>query len=260
MSLIGVEAALRAPATGSAVAHWGDEAGSRVVEAAESRGRSVLGRVRRGNSRRVLATVVRRMLLGRHRCQDVRHPSGPPLRLPGTHRTMATGGRRCPVGRLILTGPRARLRVDSMDAHWPSPRSGERRCASRRGTRHRRCRHRHCPLRISGAVVAPVAGDISLILWLLLPPVILLRFAVAGRGCSLASAIALILVTPIVSGFPYAVGAYDARPSWEAVAGLLTITAGLFLLGAAALNDRSMPDQRVAASVSRPAGRAASTS
>lgn len=93
-----------------------------------------------------------------------------------------------------------------------------------------------------GTVVTPVADDLTLVLWLVLPPVFLLRFAVACRGWSLAAAIGLILATPILAGFTYAVGPYDARPWWEAFAGSLTITAGLCLLGAAAFTGRMTPN------------------
>ena len=34
------------------------------------------------------------------------------------------------------------------------------------------------------------------------------------------------MASPLVAGFTYAVGSYDARPWWEAVSGLLTVVAG----------------------------------
>ena len=76
-------------------------------------------------------------------------------------------------------------------------------------------------------------------MWLLVPPVLLVRFAVASRGWPLAAAVWLVLATPLVAAFTYAVGPYDARPWWEAISAVLTVIAGLCLLGAAAFSSRS---------------------
>jgi hypothetical protein len=40
----------------------------------------------------------------------------------------------------------------------------------------------------------------------------------------------LILASPLVAFFTYAIGPFDARPWWEAVSGLLTCAAGTCLL------------------------------
>jgi len=96
---------------------------------------------------------------------------------------------------------------------------------------------------LTGAVVEPMAYDLVLYVWLLVPPVLLVRFAVAARGWSLAAAVFLILATPLVAAFSYAVGSYDARPWWEAISGVLTAIAGLCLLGAAAFSGRSRPHE-----------------
>ena len=91
-------------------------------------------------------------------------------------------------------------------------------------------------------------------MWLLVPPVLLVRFAVAARGWALAAAVWLVLATPLVAAFSYAVGPYDAQPWWEAISGLLTATAGLCLLGAAAFSSRSWTHES-AVTVATPAPR-----
>jgi hypothetical protein len=97
---------------------------------------------------------------------------------------------------------------------------------------------------LAGRVVHPVADDLALYVWALVPPVLLVRFAVAARGWPLAAAVSLVLSTPLVAAFSYAVGPYDARPWWEAISGLLTATAGLCLLGAAAFGSSARSQDR----------------
>jgi hypothetical protein len=92
---------------------------------------------------------------------------------------------------------------------------------------------------LTGAVVDPVLSDLTLYVWLFTPPALLVRFAVASRGWPLAAAVWLFLATPIVAGFTYAIGPYDAQPWWEAISGLFTATAGVSLLGAALFSGRS---------------------
>jgi hypothetical protein len=92
---------------------------------------------------------------------------------------------------------------------------------------------------IAGSVVHPTFGDLALSLWLLVPPVLLVRLAVAARGWALAAAVWLVLGTPLVAAFSYAVGPYDAQPWYEAISGLCTATAGVCLLGAAGFGSRS---------------------
>jgi hypothetical protein len=112
---------------------------------------------------------------------------------------------------------------------------------------------------LAGSVVRPIAYDLALFVWLLVPPALLVRFAVAARGWPLAAAVWLILATPLVATFSYAVGPYDAQPWWEAISGLLTATAGLCLLGAAALSSRPQTHESAAPVASAaPAGGAAS--
>ena len=77
--------------------------------------------------------------------------------------------------------------------------------------------------------------DLAVYVWVFAPPALLVRFAIAARGWPLAAAVSLILATPLVAAFSYAIGPYDARPWWEAISGLLTATAGLCLLVAAAV-------------------------
>jgi hypothetical protein len=92
---------------------------------------------------------------------------------------------------------------------------------------------------LTGSVVHPVASEVVLSVWLLVPPVLLIQWMVAARGwAARTAAVWLFFATPLVAAFSYAVGPYDAQPWWEAISGLLTATAGLCLLGAA-FSDRS---------------------
>jgi len=103
---------------------------------------------------------------------------------------------------------------------------------------------------IAGEVVDPAAPGLAPYVWLFVPPALLIRFAIAARGPGLAAAISLVLATPIVSAFTYAIGPYDARPWWEATTGLFTVAAGICLLGAAAFDARSSDRRR--ATLDRP--------
>jgi hypothetical protein len=92
----------------------------------------------------------------------------------------------------------------------------------------------------AGSVVDPFARDVALLLWALVPPVLLVVWAVAARGwAATAAAVLLFLASPLVAAFSYAVGSYDSRPWWEAISGALTATAGLCLLVSAVIGDRS---------------------
>ena len=107
---------------------------------------------------------------------------------------------------------------------------------------------------LAGSVVPPISNDLALYVWIFVPPALLVRFAVAARGWTLAATIWLVLATPLVAAFSYAVGPYDAQPWWEAISGLLTATAGLCLLGAAVLTSRSRRHES-AVTVATPAPR-----
>jgi hypothetical protein len=85
-----------------------------------------------------------------------------------------------------------------------------------------------------GSVVPPVGGDLALLAWSLLPPALLIRFAAGAQGWAAAAAVWLVLASPLLAAFSYAVGPYDSRPWWEAISGGLTVTGGLCLLVAAA--------------------------
>ncbi|WP_156119294.1 MULTISPECIES: hypothetical protein [Modestobacter] len=84
---------------------------------------------------------------------------------------------------------------------------------------------------LDGAVVRPVAPDITTLLWVLVLPFLLGRLAVLSRGwASRAAAVLLILASPLVASTTYAIGPWDAQPWWEAISGLLTCGAGACLL------------------------------
>jgi peptidoglycan/LPS O-acetylase OafA/YrhL len=87
---------------------------------------------------------------------------------------------------------------------------------------------------LDGAVVSPVAPDITLLLWFVAPPVLFAHLAVLSRGwASRAAAVLLVLASPLIASFTYAIGPWDAQPWWEAVSGLLTCGAGACVLVAA---------------------------
>ena len=109
------------------------------------------------------------------------------------------------------------------------------------------------------SVVDPLGYELVVYAFLLLPFGLLVRFAVEVRGWPLAAVICLILASPLVAAFSYAVGSYDARPWWEAISGLLTASAGLSLLGAAAFSNRPRTHESVVTvASSAPTGGAAS--
>ena len=95
---------------------------------------------------------------------------------------------------------------------------------------------------LEGAAVGPVAGSLSTWLWLLLAPAVLAFLAPLLRGWSgLTAAVLLVLASPLVAAFSYAIGSFDARPWWEAVSGALTVTAGLCLLAGEVRRPSSRP-------------------
>ena len=96
---------------------------------------------------------------------------------------------------------------------------------------------------LAGSVVPTINEDLALYVWLFLPPGLLVRFAIAARGWPLAATVGLVLATPLVAMFTYAIGPFDAQPWWEGISGLLTVTAGLCLLGAATVGSRSRPPE-----------------
>ena len=84
---------------------------------------------------------------------------------------------------------------------------------------------------LQGAVVNPVGSDITISLWVLVPPFLFARVAVLSRGwASGTAAVLLILASPLVASLTYAIGPWDAQPWWEAVSGLLTCGAGACVL------------------------------
>ena len=84
---------------------------------------------------------------------------------------------------------------------------------------------------LDGAVVSPVALDFTIVLWVLVPPFLFGYLAVLSSGwASGAAAVLLILASPLVAFFTYAIGPWDARPWWEAISGLLTCGAGACVL------------------------------
>lgn len=83
---------------------------------------------------------------------------------------------------------------------------------------------------LDGAVVSPVAPEVTMWLWLLVYPFLLGYLAVLSRGWARGAAVLLILASPLVAAFTYAIGPFDAQPWWEAISGLLTCAAGACVL------------------------------
>ncbi len=87
---------------------------------------------------------------------------------------------------------------------------------------------------LSGEVVAPLLGNWSVAVWLIVPPILVGRWAWDAYGWARAAAVVLALSMPIVAYFSYAIGSYDSRPWWEAISGAIMAAAALCLLVAAA--------------------------
>lgn len=84
---------------------------------------------------------------------------------------------------------------------------------------------------LEGTVVSPVGSKLTIWLWVLVPPLLFAGVAVFSRGwASGAAALLLILASPLVAFFTYAIGPWDAQPWWEAISGLLTCGAGACVL------------------------------
>ncbi|PKH41273.1 hypothetical protein CXG46_09265 [Nocardioides alpinus] len=85
---------------------------------------------------------------------------------------------------------------------------------------------------LAGEVVEPAleSGGFML-LWV--PSLVLTWVAVRARGWVRAGSIFLVLGSPLVAAFTYAIGPFDAAPWWEAYSGDLTAMGGLCLLVAA---------------------------
>jgi hypothetical protein len=93
---------------------------------------------------------------------------------------------------------------------------------------------------LSRVVVEPWIGDWSVGVWVLVLPILIIRFAVAARAWARAASVLLVLSMPVVAAFSYAVGPYDAQPWWEGVSGILVAGAALCLL-ASAVGRRTRP-------------------
>jgi hypothetical protein len=87
---------------------------------------------------------------------------------------------------------------------------------------------------LSGEVVAAPLGSWSVVVWFIVPPVLVSRWAVSAHGWARAAAVVLALSMPIVASFTYAIGSYDTRPWWEAISGSVMAAAALCLWVAAA--------------------------
>jgi hypothetical protein len=83
---------------------------------------------------------------------------------------------------------------------------------------------------LRAAVVEPVGGRLSAALWLLLPLVLFGWLGLLSRGWAWVPATLLVLGSPAVAAFTYAIGPFDANAWWEAISGGFTVAAGVCLL------------------------------
>jgi hypothetical protein len=98
---------------------------------------------------------------------------------------------------------------------------------------------------LSGDVVRPVTSDVTMVLWVLVPPFLFGRLAVLSRGWARAAAVLLVLASPLVASFTYAIGPFDAQPWWEAISSLLVGGAGACVLVEAVLRPAGRRDATV---------------
>lgn len=98
---------------------------------------------------------------------------------------------------------------------------------------------------LAGAVVRPLTGDLATMLWILTLPVFFAWLAYLSRGWAVAAAVLLVLGSPLVAAFTYAIGSFDANPWYEATSGVFVTAAGGCLLVMAVR--RSAPRRRVTA-------------
>jgi uncharacterized membrane protein len=108
---------------------------------------------------------------------------------------------------------------------------------------------------LDDTVVDPVSGNASTMVWLLALPLVLGWLAVRASGWSAVAMAFLVLGSPLVAAFSYAIGPYDANPWYEAVMGVFTAGAGACLLVVAGRRSpgaaRGMPAQAPRAELHR---------
>lgn len=83
---------------------------------------------------------------------------------------------------------------------------------------------------LTGEVVEPIAGGAGFTMLLWVSTSVLIWLAVLAHGWLRAGAIFLVLGSPLVALFTYAIGPFDAAPWWEAYSGDLTALGGLCVL------------------------------
>ncbi|MFN8193074.1 MAG: hypothetical protein U0R80_02195 [Nocardioidaceae bacterium] len=86
---------------------------------------------------------------------------------------------------------------------------------------------------LAGEVVDPAAGGLSFALWVWLLPAGFGWLVGTSHGWARLSALLLLLGSPLVAAFTYAIGPFDAQPWWEGTSGSLTALGGLALVVAA---------------------------
>lgn len=91
---------------------------------------------------------------------------------------------------------------------------------------------------IRGELTTLPGYDLALTLLLFLPPVLFVAWLVSARGWAMAATGLLLLSSPLVAAFTYAVGPYDAQPWWEAISGAFVVAAGLSVICSAFQRER----------------------
>ena len=87
---------------------------------------------------------------------------------------------------------------------------------------------------LDDTVVHPFGDGLTMWLWILVLPVFISWLAFTSRGWAAAAAVLLVLASPLVAAFTYAIGSFDAAPWYEAISGGLMAGAGGCLLVEAA--------------------------
>lgn len=86
---------------------------------------------------------------------------------------------------------------------------------------------------LDSVAVSPVTWNLTTVLWLVVPPFWFGYLAAQCRGWARAAALLLVVASPLVAAYTYAVGSFDDRPWWEAISGVLMCAAGACVLVAA---------------------------
>ena len=103
-----------------------------------------------------------------------------------------------------------------------------------------------------GRAVPALTIDVAFVWWFLVPTVALVWLVVVTRGWSRAAGTLVLLGSPGVAAFTYAIGPFDANPWWEAWSGAFTGLGGHCLVVAAAWRPARQSREEVRTSPATP--------